>query len=272
MTAVIIGYGASHPGNVRQINEDAWRIEPAMGLCLVADGMGGHNAGEVASDMAADAIVNFLRCTYEGEDVTWPYGIDPDLSFDANRLLTAIRLGNRRVFRAAESHDEYTGMGTTVVAALVDVDRLSFAGVGDSRVYLFRNGTLEQLTKDDSWVARLPADDPRVEPVAKHPMRHVLTNVVGARAQMDFEVMERPLTDGDALLLCSDGLHGELEDETMAAILAGGGEAQTIAEKLVQTTLQGRASDNVTALIVKYHADPAPVPGDTGDTGGAGKG
>ena len=223
-----------------------------MGLCLVADGMGGHNAGEVASDMAADAIVNFLRCTFEGEDVTWPYGIDPDLTLDANRLQTAIRLGNRRVFRAAESHDEYTGMGTTVVAALVDVDRLSFAGVGDSRVYLFREGRLEQLTVDDSWVARLPTDDPRIEPAARHPMRHVLTNVVGARAQVDFEVMERPLEDGDALLLCSDGLHGELNDETIAQIMGTSDDPAAIADRLVQAALSGRAADNITAVVVKY--------------------
>ena len=249
---MIIGHGASHPGNVREINEDAWRIEPAMGLCLVADGMGGHNAGEVASDMAADAIVGFLRCTYEGEDVTWPYGINPDLSFDANRLLTAIRLGNRRVFRAAESHDEYTGMGTTVVAVLVDVDRLSFAGVGDSRVYLFRNGTLEQLTKDDSWVARLPIDDPRVEPMAKHPMRHVLTNVVGAREHVEFEVMERPLTDGDALLLCSDGLHGELDDAAIATIMGSSDDPSEVADRLVRAALGGRAGDNITAVVLKY--------------------
>jgi protein phosphatase len=249
---VIIGHAASHPGNVRAVNEDAWRIEPALGFCLVADGMGGHNAGEVASDMAADAIVNFLRCTFEGEDVTWPYGIDPDLSFDANRLVTAIRLGNRRVFRAAESHDEYTGMGTTVVAVLVDVDRVSFAGVGDSRVYLFRDGRLEQLTVDDSWVARLPADDPRVEPAARHPMRHVLTNVVGARAQVDFEVMERPLKDGDALLLCSDGLHGELSDEVIAQIMGASDDPTAMADQLVKAALAGRAADNITAVVVKY--------------------
>jgi protein phosphatase len=249
---VIIGHGASHPGNVRQINEDVWRLEAPMGLCLVADGMGGHNAGEVASDMAADAIVNFLRCTYEGEDVTWPYGIDPELSFDANRLVTAIRLGNRRVFRAAESHDEYTGMGTTVVAALIDVDRLSFAGVGDSRVYLFRDGRLEQLTVDDSWVARLPTNDPRVEPAAQHPMRHVLTNVVGARAHVDFEVMERALKDGDALLLCSDGLHGELDDATIARIMGSSDDPQAVADQLVQTALAGRAGDNITAVVVRY--------------------
>jgi protein phosphatase len=214
--------------------------------------MGGHNAGEVASEVATEAIVDFLRCTYAGEDVTWPYGIDPALSHTANRLLTAIRLGNRRVFRAAESRDEYSGMGTTVVAVLIEADRLCFAGVGDSRVYLLRGGRLEQLTRDDSWISTLRAEDAAVEPGTKHPMRHVLTNVVGAREQVDFPVMERELESGDLLLLCSDGLHGELDDETITSIMTTAGEPAAIADRLVQATLAGRAPDNVTAVVVQY--------------------
>jgi protein phosphatase len=226
-----------------------------MGLFLVADGMGGHNAGEVASEMAVESIVSFFRRTGEGEDVTWPYGIDPKLSYEANRLITAIRLGNRRVFRAAESRDEYSGMGTTVVAALIDADRVWLAGVGDSRAYLLRNGELEQLTTDDSWISTLPPGDLQGQPAAKHSMRHVLTNVVGAREQVDFPVRERTLVDGDLLLLCSDGLHGELDDHTMAKILATVAEPGALAERLVQTTLAGRAADNVTAVVVRYARD-----------------
>ena len=247
-------HGASHPGNVRKINEDSWRIDPDLGVFLVADGMGGHNAGEVASEMAVDTILSFLRRTYEGDDVTWPYGIDPRLSFEGNRIMTAIRLGNRRVFKSAESRDEFTGMGTTVVAALIDGDRLVFAGVGDSRLYASSGGEFVQLTTDDSWVATLRKGDPANEVAAKHPMRHVLTNVVGAREQVDLEVLERQLVDGDVLLLCSDGLHGELDDPTMAAVLRESADAQSLAEKLVQMTLQRRAADNVTALVIKYTA------------------
>ena len=247
-------HGASHPGNVRKINEDSWRIDPDLGVFLVADGMGGHNAGEVASEMAVDTILSFLRRTYEGDDVTWPYGIDPRLSFEGNRIMTAIRLGNRRVFKAAESRDEFTGMGTTVVAALIDGDRLVFAGVGDSRLYALSRGEFIQLTTDDSWVATLRKGDPANEVAAKHPMRHVLTNVVGAREQVDLEVLERQLVDGDVLLLCSDGLHGELDDPAMAAVLRESADARSLAEKLVQMTLQRRAADNVTALVIKYTA------------------
>jgi protein phosphatase len=251
---VFTAHGASHPGNVRKINEDSWRIEADLGVFLVADGMGGHNAGEVASEMAVETILSFLRRTYEGDDVTWPYGIDPRMSFEANRIMTAIRLGNRRVFKAAESRDEFTGMGTTVVAALIDGDRLVFAGVGDSRLYALTGGTLVQLTTDDSWVATLRKGDPSADLAAKHPMRHVLTNVVGARELVDLEVLERQLADGDVLLLCSDGLHGELDEATVAAVLGEGADAKATAEKLVQLTLEGRAPDNVTALVVKYTA------------------
>ena len=250
-------HGASHPGNVRKINEDSFRIDDGLGVFLVADGMGGHNAGEVASEMAVETIMAFLRRTYEGDDVTWPYGIDPKLSFEGNRIMTAIRLGNRRVFKAAESRDEFTGMGTTIVAALIDGDRLVFAGVGDSRLYALTGGQFVQLTTDDSWIATLRKGDPSADLAKKHPMRHVLTNVVGAREQVDLEVLERPLADGDVLLLCSDGLHGELDDEAMAAMLGGDAEAQAMAEALVKLTLEGRAADNVTALVIKYRADSA---------------
>jgi protein phosphatase len=217
--------------------------------------MGGHNAGEVASDMTVETILSFMRRTYEGDDVTWPFGIDPTLSFEGNRIITAIRLGNRRVFKAAESRDDLSGMGTTVVVALLDRDRVVFAGVGDSRIYLFSNGELKQLTKDDSWVATLRAGDPGADLATKHPMRHVLTNVVGAREQVDLDVMERRLASGDMLLLCSDGLHGELDDQMLAKIMRDGGDAKAIAEAMVAKTLTQRASDNVTAMIVKYTAD-----------------
>jgi serine/threonine protein phosphatase PrpC len=143
-------------------------------------------------------------------------------------------------------------MGTTVVAALIGADRLWCASVGDSRGYLLRDGRLEQLTTDDSWISTLPVQDPSFDPPAKHPMRHVLTNVVGAREQVDFTVTERPLISGDLLLLCSDGLHGELDDKTIASIMTMDGEPAAIADRLVQATLAGRAADNVTAVVVRY--------------------
>jgi protein phosphatase len=245
--------GASHPGHVRQINEDAWRADPGLGLFVVADGMGGHNAGEVASGLAIEALHTFIRRTSEDSDFTWPFGIDPKQSYRANRLATAVKLANRRVFRAGESRDEYTGMGTTVVAVLAEGDEIAVAGVGDSRVYSFLNGTLTQVTSDDSWVAAMAAEGLVSEPVpSNHPMRHVLTSVVGAREALDVHVIERKLEDGESLLLCSDGLHGELDAAGIAAVLAAEPDAARAAEALVQRVLGGRAADNVTALVLRY--------------------
>src|SRR5438093_3638196 len=117
-------------------------------LFAVADGMGGHNAGEVASRLAIEAIAGFIRQSATEPHLSWPYGLDRTLSIDGNRLRTAIQLANRRVFRAAETTDDYSGMGTTIVGLLVNGKRLSIGNVGDSRLYLMSDGTLQQLTHD----------------------------------------------------------------------------------------------------------------------------
>ena len=150
---MLIAQGVTDRGRVRTTNEDALLCEPALGLFVVADGMGGHQAGEVASALAVEAIKSFLARSQQSQDFTWPYGIDPALSFHANRLMTAIKLANRRVVKAGESREDYAGLGTTVVAALVVGGRLFYAGVGDSRIYLHANGRIEQMTQDDSWAA-----------------------------------------------------------------------------------------------------------------------
>src|SRR5262249_27116852 len=142
----------THPGTVRTINEDSSLLEPDLGVVAVADGMGGHNAGEVASQLALDTIRSFLKKSASGDDITWPFGFTPTRSFAANRLMTAIRIANRRVFRASEERTEYTGMGTTVVAAVVEGARLAYAGVGDSRIYSFHGPELRQIPKNESWV------------------------------------------------------------------------------------------------------------------------
>jgi protein phosphatase len=247
--------GVTHPGRVRPINEDSFFSDPDEGLFIVADGMGGHHAGEVASSLAVESVRTFMMRTRDGDDMTWPYGIDPNLSFDANRVITAIRVANRRVFKAGESREDYSGMGTTIVVALVTREhKLVFAGVGDSRIYVHEAGRLEQITKDDSWVSMMLGKE-SIDPsaIAKHPMRHVLTNVVGARDQIDLSVMQRDLGESGALLLSTDGLHESIDRSTLEAVLAGGdGTPEQQADHLVQTALERGSTDNVTALIVRY--------------------
>lgn len=242
--------GVSHPGRVRPINEDVFVTDLELGFFMVADGMGGHNAGEIASRLAADTIHAFLARTQAGEDVTWPYGIDPALSFDANRLLTAVRLANRRIFKVAESREEYTGMGTTASIALFSGDHVIQANVGDSRIYSLTGAGLVQLTRDDTWITMMGNSEAAADP--KHPMRHVLTNVVGARDQIDCGVTERVLEGAEMFLLSSDGLHGAIEPDTLEALLRTEDAPDVIGERLVKKALELGGGDNITALVIRY--------------------
>ena len=251
---MISAYAATDPGPVRTVNEDAFLVDADQHLYAVADGMGGHNAGEVASSLALEALSGFVRRSASDSDLSWPYGVLPDLSFLANRLRTALHLANRRVFRAAESHDDYTGMGTTVVAALIDGTRAVVAHVGDSRIYHWSDGMLHVLTRDDSWAAALIAQGMSTEDLSRHPMRHVLTNVVGARDQVEVHVRELSLLPRDRLLLCSDGLHEPMTDDLIAPVLGAEPDVTAAATRLVREDLERGSRDNVTALVVDVGA------------------
>ena len=199
---MIDAYGVTHPGRVCTINEDALLVDEALRLFVVADGMGGHHAGDVASRIAVETVRAFLVRSQDQAECTWPYGmIDSRVSLDANRLLTALKVANRKVFRAADA------------AVLAGDDSLCFGTVGDSRVYAHGTGTLAQLTEDDSWLASIAAADATLteEQKATHPMRHVLTKALGATPTIDVDVTERAVRAGEQFLLCSDGLHGAIE-------------------------------------------------------------
>jgi serine/threonine protein phosphatase PrpC len=249
----LTAYGVSHPGRVRSNNEDSLLWDLPSGLFLVADGMGGHQAGEVASRMAVDTISSFLEASRHDRDLTWPFGFDPVLSLNANRLVTAVRLANRKIFQAGEEKPDLAGMGTTIVAAIIESGVVTFCGVGDSRLYVLADGKLSQLTHDDSWVATVLAREPGFDEaqIAQHPMRHVLTNVVGAREDTEVEVGERPLAAGELLLLCSDGLYGGLDDASLQLLMAGPGSLEQMTDRLVQTSLERNGSDNITAVTIK---------------------
>ena len=184
------------------------------------------------------------------------YGIDPTLSLQSNRLRTAINLANRRVFRAAESHDDYTGMGTTIVAALITRDRLIVGSVGDSRLYL-SNGVLVQITQDDTWAATMLAEHGGADAaaLANHPMRHVLTNVLGARDTTTVHMSEHALATGDMVMLCSDGLYGVVDDPSLLAVMQQPGDPGAIADQLVKAAIEKGTRDNITALVVRYEAE-----------------
>lgn len=249
----LTAYGVTHPGRVRPNNEDALLWDLPAGLFVVADGMGGHQAGEVASRLAVDTVQSFLEASHGDHDLTWPFGFDPNLSMNANRLVTAVRLANRKVYQAGEDKPDFAGMGTTIVVALIEGSTLTFCGVGDSRIYVLSGGALQQITHDDSWVATVLARDPEFDrsQLAQHPMRHVLTNVLGARDDTEVEIGERPLRAGEQILLCSDGLYSGLDDATLQILLGGPGRLEELADRLIATSLERGGTDNITAVLVK---------------------
>ena len=248
---MVQAHAVSETGPVRSINEDSALVDPELRLFAVADGLGGHNAGEVASAMALEALAGFIRRSAGETDLSWPYGVEPHLSYDANRLRTGIHVANRRVFRAAESSDDYVGMGTTVAALLITDGQVICGSVGDSRIYRLSGGALTLLTHDDSWAAALLAQGVAQEDIGRHPLRHVLTNVVGARDQVDVHLHELPAVRGDRYLACSDGIHEVVPEPDLARLLSDEAEVRVSAERLVRLALDRGSRDNVTAVVVR---------------------
>lgn len=251
----IRSHGLSDVGRKRTNNEDAFAIEESRGVFLVADGMGGHSSGEVAANLAVSEILSFLENSTLNEDSTWPYPYDEGLSFAANKLLTAIALANEKIQAYAADHPESRGMGTTVVAALVDKDRLVLGHVGDSRAYLYASDGLKLLTLDHSWVGEQVRHGFLTETEAlNHPFRNVITKALGTREQAQADILEMDLPVGGRLLLCSDGLNSMVRDEEIAAVLARNlGLAETC-RALVDLANEKGGEDNITVLLLERTA------------------
>jgi serine/threonine protein phosphatase PrpC len=250
---LIESYAISHVGCVRRHNEDRVLADESLGLFIVADGMGGHKHGEVAADLAISTVRQYIEKSREPAEVTWPFGYCFDLSLEANRLSTGMRLANRRVWRLAEQAPEYIGMGTTIAAVLLVDDRAVIGNVGDSRVYLFRGGELTQLTTDDTWIASFLGTDLLAPDAARnHPMRNVLTQAAGSQETIDVHIREQSLLKGDTFLISSDGLHGIVEDQTMGYALATETGLSRMAAALLREAQQKNAPDNVSVVLLRY--------------------
>ena len=251
---MLLAYGATDKGHLRSINQDCWAVDLSRGLCIVADGMGGHKAGEVAAQLAVESIVSFFSRTDAAE---WPFGFDPSLSEAGNRLRTAVHLAHLHILETAVTSDQYAGMGTTIVASVVERNRLSVAHAGDSRFYLLSDGGLRQVTHDDSWIAAMVAHNPADRGrYAEHPMRGALTNVIGAKRRTDVHVVEETLCGGELLVLTTDGVHAVLEGEPLERVIMDSAEdVRELAENLVATALARGSRDNCTALVARYLRD-----------------
>jgi protein phosphatase len=238
------------------VNEDTLCAQPDIGLYVVADGMGGHAAGEVASRVAVEGIEAFTRETasFDGHR-TWPFPYETHLSLNANRLKAAFRIANHRIAAAAADSADLRGMATTACAVLTTGDSAAVAHVGDSRVYLLRSGELRQLTLDHSWVeeqVRAGVMDERA--ARQHPWRNVVTRALSGGEDPEIDVADVPLKLGDRLLLCSDGLSGVLSAEDIGEKLRAAANLDTICASLVDAANAAGGPDNITVLVLQVDA------------------
>src|SRR5436305_6505090 len=245
-------YGLTDVGRQRQHNEDTFLVEDEAKLFLVADGMGGHAAGEIASRIAVDSINEFIVHTKE-DDGTWPHAYDEHYTRTTNRLMAALRMANTRVLEAMRKHAKLRGMGTTVVAAMAEDGKFSVAHVGDSRAYMIRNGKISRITNDHSWVFEQVQAGMLTEAEAeKHPLRNVITRALGGALQVSPDASEIEVKEGDVFLLCSDGLTGMVpEDEILKVVTQSNGDLEKACQKLIEEANERGGLDNVTAILVK---------------------
>lgn len=239
--------GASETGP-RPANEDVFHVDLELGLLVVADGMGGHRAGEVAARMTVDALLNFIRETRQLGDLTWPYPFDANQSMAVNRLRMGVRVANREVHEASRRNPRWSGMGSTVVAALIDGDRLVVAHAGDSRAYRRRGTRLEQMTRDDTWLnVMIAAGSPAA--AEAHPMRHALTRGIGMRPELSPTIIEVSLMRDEHWLITTDGVHGALDAAALHDAVTAS-SAAAAAERAVHAAIHGGTSDNATAVAL----------------------
>jgi serine/threonine protein phosphatase PrpC len=255
--AVIKAYGLTDVGRKRKHNEDAFASDVNEGLFIVADGMGGHAAGEVASKITVETIGEFIAATRQKEEATWPFKYNHELDFNSNRLAVAIEKANERVMAAVAAQPWLKGMGTTVVAGLLNEKLLSLAHVGDSRAYLFRDGQLSRLTDDHSWVHEQVTAGILTEEEAKtHPLKNVVTRALGGGPSVSPDLQELVFSPGDRYLFCSDGLTTMVGDEEILDTAASVKDTQALCQKLVDMANEKGGVDNITVVVVDI-ADPA---------------
>lgn len=242
---ILRAQGKTDRGLVRVSNEDNFHVDEELGLLVVADGMGGHASGEIASQLA----VNIIRDYFLGPSK--PVGEpDPACSLASNRLKDAIVLANQSVYEAAQSSPQFRGMGTTIVAVLLTGNLVSIAHIGDSRVYLVRGGGLEQLTDDHSVVMeQVRKELISREEAAQSRIKNVLTKALGIAPDVEPDLHEMTLFEDDLLLLCSDGLHGMVDDEEILKIVTSSADTAAVCDALVARALENGGGDNVTVVL-----------------------
>lgn len=248
-------FGFSDLGKVRKNNEDSYLCDDDSGLYLVADGMGGHASGEVASNLAVESVKDFVARSRKG-DFKWPIEFREDLSLEQNRLLASALFSNKKIHKMAEQNPSMKGMGTTLVGGIVENDNFAVVNVGDSRLYRIRDSAIEQITEDHTWVGEQERNGTLTKAEAlNHPRKNILTSALGhmrKKPVIDF-YLPGIVTD-DLYLICSDGLYNMLEDEEMLEIISSIKDRslyKTGMSLLLKANLAGGA-DNITVVLISF--------------------
>ncbi|MEB2314008.1 MAG: Stp1/IreP family PP2C-type Ser/Thr phosphatase [Sorangiineae bacterium] len=245
--------GQTDVGRKRNHNEDNFAILAEYGLYVVADGMGGHASGEVASKMAVDTLQEFFAATADDPERTWPYKMDRSKGYEENRLITGIKLCNLRIYEQAQRNSKQRGMGTTLVALFAVEDGVYVAHVGDSRVYRVRNEKIEQLTEDHSLLNDYKKMKKLTEEeIAAFPHKNVIVRALGMKDTVKVDTRFEAPRAGDTVLLCSDGLSGPVTDEKILEIVLTAPDLPSAANRLIEAANENGGPDNVTCVLARW--------------------
>jgi protein phosphatase len=253
VAARVIATGETNVGMKRPHNEDSFAVLEEDHLYVVADGMGGHASGEVASKMAIDTLREFFRATSADPEATWPYKMDKARGYEENRLITSVKLANLRIFEHAQRDPKLRGMGTTLVAILIVDDGVLIAHVGDSRAYRLRDGKLEQLTEDHSllndYIKMKKLTD---EEIRNFPHKNVIVRALGMKESVKVDTILDPPKPGDLYILCSDGLCGPVNDQEIREIASSHTtDLKAACGTLIDRANQNGGPDNITVVLAR---------------------
>ncbi len=244
--------GETNIGMKRAANEDSLYMPEFERHAIVADGMGGHASGEVASRLAVETLAEFFRATSNEPETTWPYKMDAGDKNDANRLVNGIKLANLKIYDRSQIDEQCHGMGTTIVATLFLDDRVLIGHVGDSRVYRHREGKLTQLTEDHSLLNDyIRMKKVTAEEAGKFAHKNVIVRALGMKESVQVDLMADTHQVGDVYLMCSDGLSGMIDDGGLAEILNDVEDLDDAVEAMIRRANANGGIDNITCILAR---------------------
>lgn len=244
--------GATDIGRKRSHNEDSIFLPTDLRLVIVADGMGGHASGDVASQLAVSTVVSHFHATEDDQTITWPYKVDRDIRADVNRMVTSVMLANLEIYERAKADSGSKGMGTTCVAVYFLDDQCIIGHVGDSRVYRHRAREITQLTEDHSLIndyIKMKRVTP--EEAENWPHKNVIVRALGMKDTVQVDIITEHLRIGDCYLLCSDGLCGMIGDDTIAHIIQDSPDLDYAVERLITAANEEGGVDNISAVLAR---------------------